>query len=663
MTFVSNAQTRIEQIEHTEEEINNSSIDETNHIVDENSNNDYEKILNYKVDIVVNTNSSLEITETIKVNSKGNNISRGIFRTFPTKRNLNNQSYKVKYGIISIKRDGEKDGYHKETSPEYLKIYIGKEDVILDPGIYTYEIKYEVNKQIGFFDSYDELYWNVNGTDWDFDIDEVEATVHLPNGADILQNACYTGTYGSNDKNCNSKQINETTMVWNAKNLNSKEGLTIAVGFKKGIVFPPPPPGFLEIYGITILLIIAFAYLSYYCYNLWKEHGIDPEKPTVYPQFSPPNNLSPAGVSYYHYEKNRKNNITATLVNLAVKKYIKIEEINNKKYFGLSNHKAFVLTKLKDEKVNNLPEEEFYLMKNLFRSSISVTIDGEYQSKISTAFINYDSSLSKQFEPLLKSGRNLNLLLKPMILFLTIFLLSFIISSYLADSDLLNLSVILLFSTGIPVAILYVIRKKTQHLGIGCVQIIIALMIFGNLITLLFIVLNTVFDSSVNLGLRATFIFFLFGIIGMFLMRKIIKQPPLERLQIQSDIEGFKMYLAAAEIEQIQFHNAPDITPDIFEKYLPYAIIFDVSDIWGRKFNALLQKSQINYQPDWYSGSPFDTIRFGSAIGSSLTETFNSTSTQPRESSGSYSGGSSSSGSSGSGSSGGGGGGGGGGGW
>ena len=180
---------------------------------DKESYYDYEKIFSFDVDVIVNTDSSLEVTETIKVYSKGENISRGIYRTLPIKRNLNNETFKVKHKIISIKRDGVKDGYHTEKNNEWLKIYIGKEDVLLDPGIYTYEIKYSVKKQIGFFTDYDELYWNATGTEWDFSIDNVEVTVHLPNGADIIQNACYTGSFGSNEQNCTSGYTNLASSV------------------------------------------------------------------------------------------------------------------------------------------------------------------------------------------------------------------------------------------------------------------------------------------------------------------------------------------------------------------------------------------------------------------------------------------------------------------
>lgn len=628
---------------------------------------DYEKILAYQVDVIVNTNSSLEVTETIKVNSKGNNISRGIYRTLPIKRNLNNQTFPVKHNIISIKRDGVKDGYHTEKSDEWLKIYIGKEDVILDPGIYTYEIKYSVKKQIGFFTDYDELYWNATGTEWDFSIDNVEVTVHLPDGADIIQNACYTGSFGSNEQNCSSQKIDNTTMVWHAQNLDSSEGLTVAVGFKKGIVQPPPPPGFLEVYGITALLIIVFIYLSYVCYNLWKTHGIDPEKPTVHPQFSPPDNLSPAALGFYHFEKIKKKSITATLTYLAVHKFILIEEIKTKKFFGLSSSQSFRLTKFRDKNSSFLKEEEKSLMRELFKKKNTIDIDGDYDPSIKRALSGYEIAIKNEYEPLLKEGNNAKLLTKPALLYFIAFLVSFIISNFLNEnSQITDLTQFLVASIILPVVFFYATRNQAKSVMVGCLKVFFGLMIFFQAIATIFTLIFSVFNSENTIALKSCYAFFFIGGIGLLIMRKLIKKPTVEKLRIQAEIEGFKMYMAAAENEQLKFFNAPKLTPEIFEKYLPYAIMFEVDKIWGDKFNQLILESALSYEPTWYSGSSFNAAYFGSSIATSLTDSFTSSSREPSQSSssgGSFGGGSSSSGSSGGGSSGGGGGGGGGGGW
>lgn len=153
---------------------------------------------------------------------------------------------KVKFKILSVKKDGVTEHYSTTYESSQKTIYVGNEDTYLDPGKYTYQITYETPDQIGFFPKYDELYWNVNGMAWDFPIDKISATVHLPHGAKILQNACYSGVEGSTMQNCSSKIISDNEIEWQGGGLLSRENLTIAVGFPKGIVMPPPPPSFLE---------------------------------------------------------------------------------------------------------------------------------------------------------------------------------------------------------------------------------------------------------------------------------------------------------------------------------------------------------------------------------------------------------------------------------
>ena len=117
-----------------------------------------ERITSFHSDINVDKKSALNITENINVHSLGINIKRGIYRALPLSRNLNNKTQKVKYDIISVKKDGVEEDYHTETGDGYLKIYVGNKDIILTPGDYKYEIQYKTENQIGFFDKYDEVY-------------------------------------------------------------------------------------------------------------------------------------------------------------------------------------------------------------------------------------------------------------------------------------------------------------------------------------------------------------------------------------------------------------------------------------------------------------------------------------------------------------------------
>ena len=119
------------------------------------------------------------------------------------------------------------------------------------------------------------------------------------------------------------------------------------------------------------------------------------------------------------------------------------------------------------------------------------------------------------------------------------------------------------------------------------------------------------------------------------------------------------MYIDVAEEKQMQFFNPPDITPEIFEQLLPYAIALNMDKIWGEKFQDKFLSSlaqQTPYQPAWYAGTVMRPSVFGNSLRTSLYSNIRSSAAAPSSSGG----GNWSSGSSGGGFSGGGGGGGGG---
>ena len=143
-----------------------------------------------------------------------------------------------------------------------------------------------------------------------------------------------------------------------------------------------------------------------------------------------------------------------------------------------------------------------------------------------------------------------------------------------------------------------------------------------------------------------------------FIFYNLIKAPTLYGRKIMDQIEGFKLYLSVAEKEGLNMRNPPEKNPELFEKYLPFALALDVENAWSEQFTKVLAQAQIEhgYSPTWYSGRHWRThgaTGLASSLGSAFSATISSSSSPPGSSSGSGGGGSS----------GGGGGGGGGGGW
>lgn len=611
-----------------------------------------ERILLFHSDINVDMHSSLHITENIKVHSLGDKIQRGIFRTLPLSRNLNNRTQKVKYDIISIKKNGVEEDYHEEIEDGFLKIYIGSKDVILEPGNYEYEIQYKTENQIGFFDKYDELYWNVNGNYWDFPIDTISAVVHLPAGANILQNSCYTGFAGSREQNCTSKLLSDHSIEWSASSFQANDGLTVAVGFKKGIMIPPPPPSFLERFGILIGGFLVFLGLLYYYYSTWRKYGVDPEKPIVYPQFNVPDNLSPASLGYLKTETFKNKYVTAALVNLAIKGYVQIIEKDNSGILGLFKSKYYTVKKLKaaDE---DLPKEEKKLMGNLFSSyRESIDFDGKYDSKIEQAVLNCKEALKFQHDAFLNEGNNTKKLILPFLLISFVYFAGLFLS-FRMFPEFEKIVMGMFLYGGLFVA--FFIAGLLFKYFPGLFKIFLGFPVFVFILIGVFIHKSS--DFTIDNNFNICYIFIVLGFTSLIIYAFLIKRPSEEKLKIKSLIEGFQMYMGAAENEQLKFHNPPEMTPEVFEKYLPFAMVLGVDEIWGQKFDAMLSKMSTEYQHNWYVGSTLNRYAFASSLNSSLTSSIQSSSTQPSNNS------SSGSGSGGGGFSGGGGGGGGGGGW
>jgi hypothetical protein len=138
----------------------------------------------------------------------------------------------------------------------------------------------------------------------------------------------------------------------------------------------------------------------------------------------------------------------------------------------------------------------------------------------------------------------------------------------------------------------------------------------------------------------------------------LLKAPTIAGRKALDQLEGFRMYLKTAEEDRLQVLHPPEKTPELFERFLPYALALDCENEWNAKFAAVLAAAAAAgaTAPAWYSGSNWDagrTTSFTDSLGSSLASSTAAASTAPGSSSGSGGGGSS----------GGGGGGGGGGGW
>ena len=128
----------------------------------------HERITEFRSDVVVQPDGALTVTETIKVVATGRQIKRGIIRDFPTTyEGRYGQTIRVGFDVIEVRRDGRPEPFKVERVSNGVRIRIGDKDVFIPKGAHEYVIVYRTTRQLGFFEDFDELYWNVTGSGWD----------------------------------------------------------------------------------------------------------------------------------------------------------------------------------------------------------------------------------------------------------------------------------------------------------------------------------------------------------------------------------------------------------------------------------------------------------------------------------------------------------------
>jgi hypothetical protein len=292
-----------------------------------------ERILSFHSDIVVRQDGSIQVTETIRVRSAGDRIHRGIYRDFPTEyRDAQGRRYTVEFVPVAVLRNDTIEDFHAQRIARGVRVYFGSANRHLAPGEHTYEFRYEANRLLGYFDDHDELYWNVTGFDWAFPIDTASAAVRFdfPVAAGELSQEAYTGPLGARDKNYLARVEPASIVHFRAtKPLSPQNGLTIVVAWPKGLVSEPDTftrAGWLLGDNLDLLVALAGLLLMLAWYvPVWLRYGKDPDGDVLVTRYEPPEGFSPASLRYIEQMHYDDKVMTAAVVNLAVKGYLRID--------------------------------------------------------------------------------------------------------------------------------------------------------------------------------------------------------------------------------------------------------------------------------------------------------------------------------------------------
>lgn len=513
-----------------------------------------------------------------------NTSKHGIFRDIPTFYdegplqpgvNLN-----VQVSSVTNESNGKAHNYEESRANDYLRLKIGDPQLYVT-GSVNYSIDYTVDNAIRFFDSHDELYWDVNGTDWPVSAAAVLATVHVPEGmrSTVTQVECFTGGFGSTASDCEISYDEESGIVEVESDslLLNYENLSLVVAFEKGTFTPPT---FMEKWGsymlrnIGILLPFAALYVSY---AYWRKHGRDPKgKGVVVPQYTPPEGLTSAELGTVADYAADDRDISAVIIDLAIRGYIRIEDITKRE----KTKKRKYVFHLRRVDVADLKEFERLLLNGLFTD---FTVG---------ASVKMDSLKNKFYKTTEKIKAELYS--------------SLVARGYFASHP-----------------------ETTKHLmlGLGAGMVFVGFFSLGP---------TEAQYLGWSLGMVVSGV--IVAVVGWFMPKRTVKG-----VETKVWAEGMKMYMELAEKDRLKVMQGADsryigdttsqaFTVDLFERLLPYAIVMGVEKSWASKFKDIYSQP-----PEWYSGNwqTFNTVYLISSLSNGVNSMNTTLSSKPSSSSGS----------------------------
>jgi uncharacterized membrane protein YgcG len=621
-----------------------------------------ERILDFVSDVTVERNGDLTVTETIGVQAEGNEIRRGIFRDFPTTyhRRRDGSQVIVGFEVRSVTRNGNTEDYALENMSNGVRVRIGSANRILNTGRHEYVIKYLTTRQIGFFRDFDELYWNATGNGWNFTIDRAEARITLPEAVPFRQSAFYTGPQDGNGRDASIVEERPGRIVFRTtRPLPPRNGLAVAAAWEKGVIAPPSGSQqtrwwLADNVAVPVAVLGLLGVLGFY-YWAWLRVGRDPPRGTIIPLFGPPKGMSAAAVRYVNNFGFDQRCFTAAVVDLGVNGHLKIT--------GGGSDKP-VLAHRKGGKP--VPPAETAMVGKLFASKSSLVLDQVNHQTLSGAESALSEGLKKAYLGKLFTN---NFGLAGLGLLIVIILIGLVLISLIESHNSRSTGGLVV---GVLLPLLFIIGgagmiyEGVQRNPISLWRVIVGALLAGiAALAGLFLVKQNGYGWVDFIPAIATYV--AASVTGVAF--PWLQAPSVEGRQIMDQIEGFREYLGVAEEDRLNALNPPDKTPELFERFLPYAIALDVENAWAQRFAAVLAAASTAAAgtavatSTWYAGSgnwSSDPVGFANHLGSDLSQTISSASTAPGSSDGGDGGGS---GSGGGGSSGGGGGGGGGGGW
>ena len=543
------------------------------------------EIEDFHLDMFVRKDGSFHLQEKIVVDFDGER-HHGIYREIPVKYTEYGTVYKVRLSDIKVYNEEHKPRRVKVTRRgRMLNIRIGNPKLYVT-GKQTYIIDYVVRRAVNFKRDGVEIYWNLTGNEWRAPIRHFSANVYFFEGSgfDVSRVHCYTGPAGS--KSELGIIPTDTGFSVETSNVYPSSGVTFITLLPSGSIKKPPATQALGYFFADnwFLFIPVLVFIVMFC--IWKRYGVDVGRElAVMPEYEPPDGLTPAEVGTIIDERVDVADISATIIDLAVRGYIRITEANSKKLIFFSK-KDYLLTQMREPDEGLKPFER-KLMRSLFSRKYrlkAVPLDGievpldvldEIKGKPTVSISGLKNKFYKDLDSLKKQ------------LYRTLTKDKYFVSN--------------------PEKV----RNKWRILGF----------------MVMFVGFFFVGPLGGTIGLFGPISILVSGAIVLifsgFMPRKTRKGVFAAR-----HIAGFKEFIERVEKDRIRRMATDD--PTVFERLLPFAMALGVADEWAEVFEGIEVQ-----RPNWYCGygAHFSTHAFVSNLGGAVSGIGNAISSRPSGSS------------------------------
>jgi hypothetical protein len=594
-----------------------------------------EEITRFAAAITVNPDSTITVTETITVTVEHREIRRGIIRTLPLSRTApDGARWSTPYEVLSVDQDGRPATWRVEREGERLAIHIGDPNVLLPRRPHTYTITYRSGAQVRPFPDHDELWWNVTGEEWVFPILRAEAVVTLPDGATADRVIAWTGARGATEEGAEIRRLGPGVGAFAARRaLRPGEGLTVAVAFPKGFVTFPPPP-LIERIGRLPPTLAALALVIGLAVFAWRRVGREPAARAVMPRFAPPDGVSAASCRYVRRMGHDAITLAAGLIGLAAKERVTLAR-DRDGVWTVAAHPGVART----DEAPPLDSAESALLATLPAAPTRLE---RRVATVAGPLRRADEAIAAALARA-HGGRAFHANRLAFAVVAAVAVLFGIALLFLGTPDRPAAGAVAEFGRAVLAAIDGIFDHDAVFVlvAFATFAVFMAARLLASLRAVRLRWLKR-FGEVVIIALVAALLGPLLFILSLALLGAYgplwwlyavgaaatlawawvalpARTPSGQRLV--EEIEGFRMFLSLTEQDRLAALHPPELTPELFHRYLPFALALDVETEWTRRFAAAVAAGAIpaeaarrGYTAGW--GAFHDPAGFAREIGS-----------------------------------------------